>query len=82
MLKQISVKNLGCFDDQIYKVDFSEETLLAGPNNSGKSILLAAINLVRYYFVFGGLAWDTEYYMHASTEVTGDQRMKKTCDGL
>ncbi len=62
MLEQISVKNLGCFDDQTYKVDFSEETLLAGPNNSGKSMLLAAMNLVRYYLITGGLTWNTEYY--------------------
>jgi len=62
MLKQISVRNLGCFDDQTYTVDFSEETLLAGPNNSGKSMLLAAMNLARYYLVTGSLQWDTEYY--------------------
>jgi len=62
MLEQISVMNLGCFDDQTYKVDFSEETLIAGPNNSGKSMLLAAMNLVRFFFVTGGLSWDTEYY--------------------
>ena len=62
MLRQISVSNLGCFDDQTYTVDFSEETLIAGPNNSGKSMLLAAINFVRYYLVTGGLDWNTEYY--------------------
>ena len=62
MLVQISVKNLGCFDDQIYKVDFSEETLLAGPNNSGKSMLLAAMNFVRYHLVTAGLSWNNEYY--------------------
>ena len=62
MLVQISVKNLGCFDDQTYKVDFSEETLLAGPNNSGKSMLLAAMNFARYNMVTGGLGWNTEYY--------------------
>ena len=47
MLKQISVSNLGCFDDQTHRVDFSEETLLAGPNNSGKSMLLAGMNLFK-----------------------------------
>jgi hypothetical protein len=62
MLTQITVKNLGCFDDQIYKVDFTEETLLAGPNNSGKSMLLAAMNLARYFFVSGSLEWNTEFY--------------------
>lgn len=68
MLRQISVTNLGCFDDQVYKVDFSEETLLAGPNNSGKSMLLTAMNLFRYYFVTGSYHWDTEYYRLHSYE--------------
>lgn len=62
MLRQISVSNLGCFDNQTYTVDFSEETLLAGPNNSGKSMLLAAMNFLRHHLVTGGLSWDTEYY--------------------
>ena len=62
MLKQISVTNLGCFDDQTYKVDFSEETLIAGPNNSGKSMLLTAMNLLRYLVVTGDLPWNTSYY--------------------
>lgn len=62
MLEQISVKNLGCFDDQTYKVDFSEETLIAGPNNSGKSMLLTAMNFLRYLVVTGNLQWNTLYY--------------------
>jgi len=62
MLKQISVRNLGCFDDQTYTVDFSEETLIAGPNNSGKSMLLAAMNLLRDLIVSGGVSWNTWYY--------------------
>jgi len=62
MLKQISVKDLGCFDDETYTVDFSEETLLAGPNNSGKSMILAAMNLARFWLVTGNLQWDNEFY--------------------
>jgi len=62
MLEQISVKNLGCFDDHTYTVDFSEETLLAGPNNSGKSMFLAGMNLARYYLIAGNLPWNTAYY--------------------
>jgi energy-coupling factor transporter ATP-binding protein EcfA2 len=61
MIRQISVSNLGCFDDQEYKVDFSEETLLAGPNNSGKSMLINAMNILREYSV-AGLQWTTPYY--------------------
>jgi predicted ATPase len=62
MLRQISVSNLGCFDDQVYKVDFSEETLLAGPNNSGKSMLLNGMNILRWYLVTGNLHWNSPYY--------------------
>lgn len=62
MLKQITVKNLGCFDDQGCTVNFSEETLVAGPNNSGKSMLFAAMNFVRHYLVTGSFSWDTEYF--------------------
>ena len=61
MLKQISVSNLGCFGDRMYTVDFSEETLLAGPNNSGKSMLLAGMNFLRYYFI-ASHSWNTPYY--------------------
>ena len=81
MLEQISVKNLGCFDDQTYKVDFSEETLIAGPNNSGKSMLIAAMNLVRYYLVTGNLYWNTEYYsLHDFNAAVNAHEPKKTID--
>ena len=62
MLQQISVRNLACFDDHTYTVDLSEETLLAGPNNSGKSMLLAAMNFLRYFVATGSLHWNTRYY--------------------
>jgi len=62
MIEQISVRNIGCFGDELYTVDFSEETLIAGPNNSGKSMFLAALNLFRYYVVTRHLDWKTSYY--------------------
>ena len=62
MLRRISVKNLGCFDDKWYTVEFSEETLIAGPNNSGKSMLIAGMNLLRYFVVDKQLSWNTQYY--------------------
>jgi len=70
MLQEISVKNLACFDDKEYAVDFSEETLLAGPNNSGKSMLLAAMNLLRNLVVTGSVAWNTSYYRFQSFEAS------------
>jgi predicted ATPase len=63
MLKEISVKNLGCFDEKEYKIDFSEETLIAGPNNSGKSMFFAGMNLLRYFVVTnGGRSWISPFY--------------------
>jgi len=70
MLQEISVKNLACFDDKEYAVDFPEETLLAGPNNSGKSMLLAAMNLLRNLVVTGSVAWNTSYYRFQSFEAS------------
>ena len=62
MLEQISVKNLGCFDDKGCLVKFSAETLLAGPNNAGKSMLLASMNFFRWCLITGSASWDTEYF--------------------
>ena len=70
MLQQISVRNLACFDEKKYTVDFSEETLLAGPNNSGKSMLLTAMNLLRRLIVTGSLDWNTLYYNLQNFEAT------------
>jgi len=81
MLTQITVKNLGCFDDQIYKVDFTEETLLAGPNNSGKSMILAGMNLARYYLVTGSLNWDTEFFsLHDFEAAVNSHDQKKSIE--
>ena len=81
MLKQISVSNLGCFDDQTYTVDFSEETLLAGPNNSGKSMLLAGMNFLRYYFGTSNYSWNTPYYSLSSLEAAVNaHNVKKTIE--
>jgi predicted ATPase len=62
MLKKLSVKNLGCFDEQTYSIEFSEETLIAGPNNSGKSMFIAGMNLLRSFIITGSLNWSTEFY--------------------
>ncbi len=47
LLTQISVRNLGCFGDSDYVLNISPETLLVGPNNVGKSIMVGAYNYVR-----------------------------------
>lgn len=81
MLEKISVKNLGCFDDAASSVDFSQETLLAGPNNSGKSMLLTAMNFARYFTVTGALLWDTEFFsLHSFDAAVNAHDTKKAID--
>jgi hypothetical protein len=81
MLHRISVKNLGCFDDGGSSVEFSEETLLVGPNNSGKSMLLAAMNFARYFMATGSLAWDTEFFsLHSFDAAVNAHDTNKTID--
>jgi len=78
MLKTISVSNLGCFDDGPYTVDFSEETLLAGPNNSGKSMLLSALNLARLNLIQHGTQWDNEFFsLHDFEAAVNDHNLDK-----
>jgi len=61
MLTKIFVKNLCCYDDIGTSIDFSEESIFVGPNNSGKSTIFAGLNLMRN-ISYRGLAWTTEYY--------------------
>jgi hypothetical protein len=61
MLTQLTVKNLGCFDDTDYKLSLTQESLIVGPNNSGKSMIITGLNLARYILRIG-LTWDTEFY--------------------
>jgi len=78
MLKKLSVKNLGCFDEQAYTMVFSPETLIAGPNNSGKSMFISGINLIKHFIVTGSIAWSTELYNFFSFQeaVNAHQRDK------
>lgn len=52
----------GCFDEKTYTVNFSKETLIAGPNNSGKSMLFAGMNLIRNFAVNRSPIWSSEFY--------------------
>lgn len=65
MLSSITVNNFECFDEQDYKIDFSKLNIIVGPNNSGKSAIFKALNLVRYYAVNPVIDppyWNTDYY--------------------
>jgi hypothetical protein len=63
MLNRIEVTNLCCYDETGCTVNLSQESLFVGPNNSGKSMLLAGVNLLRDFLGVGsGLRWQTSYY--------------------
>jgi len=47
MLESISVKNLGCFDDYDYKLEFNKLNIIVGTNNSGKSTIFQGINAIK-----------------------------------
>jgi predicted ATPase len=62
MLRTLRVKNLGCFAEDGCSVEFAQETLLAGPNNSGKSMFIACINLLRNSLIAGSQSWSNDFY--------------------
>lgn len=65
MLSSITINNFECFDEQNYKIDFSKLNIIVGPNNSGKSAIFKALNLVRFYAVNPMQEppyWNTDYY--------------------
>jgi predicted ATPase len=55
MLSSIWVRNLGCFDEGEHRADFAPLTILVGPNNVGKSVLIAGFNMLRNTLIRGGL---------------------------
>lgn len=67
MLDSIKVKNFGCFDDYQYAITFKKLNIIMGPNNSGKSTIFKALNLVRN-FPFGGLTWNSPFFSLQSAE--------------
>lgn len=62
MLQSIRVKNLGCFDDRDAQVNLAPLTILVGPNNAGKSIIIAGFNLLRTISFWNRPEWITESY--------------------
>ena len=61
MLTNLTVKNLGCFDEYPYSANFNKLTVLVGINNSGKSMMLSGLNLIRV-FSHRNLEWNNGYY--------------------
>jgi AAA ATPase domain len=68
MLTQIFVRNLGCFGDADHQLNLSPETLLVGPNNVGKSIMVGTYNYVRTLHLTRSLQYDTTSYRWGSIE--------------
>lgn len=62
LLEELRVQNLGCLDENTSPVSFSEETVLIGPNNSGKSTLIAGLNLLRYFVLTRSVSHSTSFY--------------------
>src|SRR5712691_6766034 len=67
MLTRIWVKNIACFGDSENGIDLAPETVIVGPNNVGKSALIAGLNFLRNTR-FGSLQFDTSSYGWGSFE--------------
>lgn len=62
MLSSIGVKNFGCFDEYQYNIKFNKMNVIVGPNNSGKSMILKALNMIRdYSYTSPQLNWNNDY---------------------
>jgi len=67
LLTRIWTRNLACFGDAEYHIDLAPETVIIGPNNVGKSAMIAAFNFLRSNPLgFGRVQfvpqWDTTTY--------------------
>ena len=74
LLTQIQVRNLGCFGESDYQMSLSPETLLVGPNNVGKSIMVGAYNFVRTLHLTNDWynQWNTTSYHWGSLQNTAN----------
>jgi len=63
VLNAIWVSNLGCYDDgTVHRVELAPLTILVGPNNVGKSVLIAGFNLLRNSIIRQQLDYSTSTY--------------------
>lgn len=58
MIRSITLRNFGCFDDNDYTLEFDRLSVIVGPNNSGKSTFFKGCNFVRRIgFTGGQIQW-------------------------
>jgi len=62
LLTYVSAQNLACFGDAEYRVELAPETVIAGPNNVGKSVMIAAFNFLRTNLGRPRVQWETSVY--------------------
>jgi len=62
VLEKLSVRNLGPLHENVRPASFSQETVLIGPNNSGKSTFIAGLNLLRVYSIVRRVDWSSTFY--------------------
>ena len=54
MIRSITLRNFGCFNDNDYTIEFDRLNVIVGPNNSGKSTFFKGCNFVRRLPFSGG----------------------------
>lgn len=54
MIRSITLRNFGCFDNNNYTLEFNKLNVIVGPNNSGKSTFFKGCNFVRRISFTGG----------------------------
>src|SRR5207245_3248918 len=62
------VRNIGCFGDSNHSLRLSPETLVVGPNNVGKSVVLGGYNFVRTSHPTRSVYFDTTSYRWGNIE--------------
>ena len=81
LLEELRVQNLGCLDENVKPVSFSQETVLIGPNNSGKSTLIGGLNLLRCVILTHNANFSTSLYnFHSWTEAVHNHEKERVIE--
>ena len=64
MLESIRLQNFLCFDEYSYQIKLNKLNVIIGENNSGKSTLFHAVNVIRHLPSSrnGQIPWNSAYY--------------------